>query len=33
MQALEKASRKVPVKRIVVSVTGEVLSEEEIVSC
>jgi len=33
MQALEKASRKVPVKRIVVSVTGKVLAEEEIVSC
>lgn len=30
MQALEKARRKVPVKRIVVSVTGEVLSEEVI---
>jgi len=31
-QALEKARRKVPVRKIVVSVTGEVLAEEE-VSC
>lgn len=33
MQALAKAKRTVPVNKIVVSVTGDVLSEEEIVSC
>ncbi len=33
MQALAKAKRTVPVNKIVVSVTGELLSEEEIVSC
>jgi len=33
MQALAKAKRTVPVNKIVVSVTGKVLVEEEIVSC
>jgi ferredoxin len=32
MQALERASRKVPIRKIVVSVTGEVLAEE-VVAC
>ncbi|NTV66319.1 MAG: 4Fe-4S binding protein [Chlorobaculum sp.] len=32
LQALERASRKVPVRKIVVSVTGEVLAEE-VVAC